>query len=77
MEGLHHDTNIEPTPSVTGDESPISKDIPADTESSKIATTSEIEQNFASAPINKDLSSDNKINLYAQMVRIRRFEERS
>ena len=44
MEGLHHDTNIEPTPSVTDDESPVSKDIPTDTESSKIATTSEIEQ---------------------------------
>ena len=77
MEGLHHDTNIEPTPSVKGDESTVNIDIPADTESPKIAPSSEIEQNFASAPINQDLSSDDKINLYAQMVRIRRFEERS
>ena len=34
-------------------------------------------KNFATAPINKSLSKDEKIDLYRTIVGIRRFEERS
>ena len=34
-------------------------------------------KNFATAPINKSLSKDEKIDLYRMIVGIRRFEERS
>ena len=34
-------------------------------------------KNFATAPINKSLSKDQKIDLYRMIVGIRRFEERS
>ena len=33
--------------------------------------------NFANSPINQSLSSERKIELYTQMVRIRRFEQMS
>jgi pyruvate dehydrogenase E1 component alpha subunit len=36
-----------------------------------------VRENPALAPVNASLSKDNKIDLYRQMVRIRRFEERS
>lgn len=76
MEGLHHDTNLEPTgklskqnveseTSVTANESELDP---------KLSTDSE---DFASAPINSQLSEEKKIELYQQMVQIRRFEERS
>jgi len=76
MEGLHHDTNLEPTgklskqnveskTSVTANESELD---------TKLSTDSE---DFASAPINSQLSEEKKIELYQQMVQIRRFEERS
>ena len=76
MEGLHHDTNLEPTgklskqnveseTSVTANESELDP---------KLLTDSE---DFASAPINSQLSEEKKIELYQQMVQIRRFEERS
>lgn len=38
--------------------------------------TSEAQKAYANEPINKKLSADAKIDLYRQMVRIRRFEER-
>ena len=79
MEGLHHDTNLE-----------LAKELPQsniDNQSSKpdeliSEITTEINPpeettDFANSPVNKELSADQKIDLYEQMVRIRRFEERS
>ena len=79
MEGLHHDTNLE-----------LAKELPEsniDNQSSKpdkliSEITSDINPpeattDFANSPVNKQLSADQKIDLYEQMVRIRRFEERS
>jgi pyruvate dehydrogenase E1 component alpha subunit len=65
MEGLHHDTDFaEPQ---TDSASPPPKQI----------TSGEIANDFSKSPVNQALTPEDKIFYYSQMVRIRRFEERS
>jgi pyruvate dehydrogenase E1 component alpha subunit len=73
MEGLHHDTTLDPTPSKTAD-----KSTDADLESKEeLPQKSESPVDFSKSPANASLSAEEKIDLYENMVRIRRFEERS
>ena len=81
MEGLHHDTNLEPISAAPNDKpteqeaaqpESISPDASIPAQEDNIA-----EDSFASASVNKNLTPEAKIELYEQMVRIRRFEERS
>lgn len=76
MEGLHHDTNLEPTSTSTDAIVDATKD---DTMEKKDSGSTSLEalEDFASHDLNKNLSVEDKIKLYDQMVRIRRFEERS
>ena len=76
MEGLHHDTNLEPTSTSTDAIVDATKD---DTTEKKDSGSTSLEalEDFASHDLNKNLSAEDKIRLYDQMVRIRRFEERS
>ena len=66
MEGLHHDTDLE-----TVSEKPTSTEQNFD----HIGDVSN--GDFSKTAINQSLSSEEKVVLYSQMVRIRRFEERS
>ena len=73
MEGLHHDTILEPEQKKLKKDNDIS-------ESSDIASINMIEgsvKDFSQTEVNKNLSGEDKVNLYEQMIRIRRFEERS
>ena len=73
MEGLHHDTILEPEQKNLKKDNDIS-------ESSDIASVNMIEgsvKDFSQTEVNKNLSGEDKVNLYEQMIRIRRFEERS
>jgi pyruvate dehydrogenase E1 component alpha subunit len=73
MEGLHHDTTLEPTPPKTADQS-----TDAGLESKEeLPQKSESPVDFSKSPANASLSAEEKIDLYENMVRIRRFEERS
>jgi pyruvate dehydrogenase E1 component alpha subunit len=73
MEGLPHDTILdEEKPSPEPDEH-ASPNEPAKQE----VKGEEVSEGFANKPVNQNLLPDSKIYLYAQMVRIRRFEERS
>jgi pyruvate dehydrogenase E1 component alpha subunit len=73
MEGLHHDTTLDPTPPKTAD-----KSADADLESKEeLPQKSESPVDFSKSPANASLSAEEKIDLYENMVRIRRFEERS
>jgi pyruvate dehydrogenase E1 component alpha subunit len=76
MEGLHHDTNLEPTSTSTDAIVDATKD---DTMEKKDSGSTSLEalEDFASHDLNKNLSAEDKIRLYDQMVRIRWFEERS
>ena len=73
MEGLHHDTILD-------EEKPMSKpnepDAPNEPVSQDVKEGVDSE-GFVNKPVNKNLRPDSKIYLYEQMVRIRRFEERS
>ena len=73
MEGLHHDTILDeekPSPKPNEHASP--------NEPAKQEVKGEVEsEGFANKPVNQNLGAESKINLYEQMVRIRRFEERS
>ena len=64
MEGIYHDADLK--------DSPVSEKKTV-VDSPNIAQTSD----FSNLPINLQLDSEEKIRLYSQMVRIRRFEERS
>ncbi len=73
MEGLHHDTILEPEQKNLKKDNDIS-------ESSDIASINMIDgsvKDFSQTEVNKNLSGEYKVNLYEQMIRIRRFEERS
>jgi pyruvate dehydrogenase E1 component alpha subunit len=73
MEGLHHDTTLEPTPPKAADQS-----TDAGLESKEeLSQKSESPVDFSKSPANASLSAEEKIDLYENMVRIRRFEERS
>lgn len=66
MEGLHHDTDLDD----------VSKK-PSSAEQ-KIDNLADVKiSDFSKTAINQALSSEEKVVLYSQMVRIRRFEERS
>lgn len=73
MEGLHHDTTLDSTTPKTAD-----KSADADLESKEeLPQKSESPVDFSKSPANASLSAEEKIDLYENMVRIRRFEERS
>ena len=73
MEGLHHDTTLDPTPPKTADQS-----ADAGLEGKEeLPQKSESPVDFSKSPANASLSAEEKIDLYENMVRIRRFEERS
>ena len=80
MEGLHHDTILE-----DGKDTPPKDPIPPlaeekpDVAEDKLETEELIDGNrdFSSSSMNATLSPEDKIELFNQMVRIRRFEERS
>ncbi len=76
MEGLHHDTNLEPTSTSTDAIVDAKKDDTMEKKDSG-STPLEAPEDFASHDLNKNLSAEDNIRLYDQMVRIRRFEERS
>ena len=66
MEGLHHDTDLE---NVSKKSSSVEQ---------KIDRIDDVDiSDFSKTQINEALSSEEKIVLYSQMLRIRRFEERS
>ena len=66
MEGLHHDTDLE---NVSKKSSSVEQ---------KIDHIDDVDiSDFSKTQINEALSSEEKIVLYSQMLRIRRFEERS
>ena len=67
MEGLHHDTMVD------DQEEPNASIENADSNGSQ----KDREEDFSQSPINAQLSKEDKVALYDQMVRIRRFEERS
>ena len=67
MEGLHHDTMVD------DQEEPNASIENADSNGSQ----KDREEDFTQSPINAQLSKEDKVALYDQMVRIRRFEERS
>lgn len=64
MEGIYHDTDIK---------------VDSNTDTKTVTEDIHTEQSgdFSSLAINSDLGAEEKIRLYSQMVRIRRFEERS
>ena len=73
MEGLHHDTTLDPNPPKVAD-----KPANPDSESKKeVPEKVESQIDFSKSPANTSLSAEEKIDLYEKMVRIRRFEERS
>ena len=65
MEGLHHDTDFAEPQSNTASPPP------------KRNISSEKANDFSKSPANQTLTPEDKILYYSQMVRIRRFEERS
>ena len=73
MEGLHHDTILEPEQKVpkTKTDNPESQN--AETQDSAITAT----KDFSQSEANISLSNEDKFDLYEKMIRIRRFEERS
>ena len=64
MEGIYHDADLNDSTE------PSSDTIPAD-------SLERSDQDFINHPINRELEAEEKIRLYSQMLRIRRFEERS
>ena len=73
MEGLHHDTILEPTKT--------SVEVRQDESSSESTTAIENKESstidFSKSPANLSLSKEEKIELYDKMVEFRKFEERS
>ena len=66
MDGIYHDTNIEDSDGAEPPAKDSNPSLPSDDHS-----------NFLEDPINSSLEPEEKVRLFAQMVRIRRFEERS
>ena len=73
MEGLHHDTILDSDEDITktGDSKSMEED------SAPNAKSNVSEKDFSQSSANISLSKEEKIFLFEQMVRIRRFEERS
>ena len=70
MEGLHHDTIVDEE-----EEDPPIKEQGALVEAEQLDGSRD--EDFSNKPINRDLTPDERVSLFEQMVRIRRFEERS
>ena len=76
MEGLHHDTDLDSTASTPNGGFNASEE-KQEKEAEQVVPSPKFTSNFLDSTINQSLSSQEKIGLYDQMVRIRRFEERS
>ena len=74
MEGLHHDTTLDPTPvdSENNNKTLVSEEVNVNQLTQESSVT-----DFALSPANASLTPEEKVDLYDKMVRIRRFEERS
>ena len=74
MEGLHHDTILDPTPvdSENNNNTTVSEEVNDNQLTEKSSVT-----DYAQSPANALLTPEEKIGLYDKMLRIRRFEERS
>lgn len=73
MEGLHHDTTLEPSTKDSLDKkkgSDLKNEDPT-------PEGDNIIKDFSQSSANRSLTQEDKIDLYEKMVRIRRFEERS
>mgnify|MGYP006079667175 FL=1 len=73
MEGLHHDTILEPEQKVPKSKTDNPESQNAETQDSAITAT----KDFSQSEANISLSNEDKFDLYEKMLRIRRFEERS
>jgi pyruvate dehydrogenase E1 component alpha subunit len=73
MEGLHHDTILEPEQKVPKTKTDNPESHNAETQDSAITAT----KDFSQSEANISLSNEDKFDLYEKMIRIRRFEERS
>ena len=73
MEGLHHDTILEPEQKVPKSKTDNPESQNAETQTSAITAT----KDFSQSEANISLSNEDKFDLYEKMIRIRRFEERS
>ncbi len=73
MEGLHHDTILEPKQKVPKTKTENSESQNTETQASEITAT----KDFSQSEANISLSNEDKLDLYEKMIRIRRFEERS
>jgi pyruvate dehydrogenase E1 component alpha subunit len=76
MEGLHHDTDLDSTTKTSNGSFNASEKIQVK-ETDEVVPKKKSSPNFLDSAINQSLSSQEKVGLYDQMVRIRRFEERS
>ena len=76
MEGLHHDTDLEST-QMPGEKENVSNEEKTAQNLSQDSHSPVGSSDYSSDPVNTALTSEQKIELYEQMVRIRRFEERS
>ena len=72
MEGLHHDTMLEGNENKKGQDAEV-ESLPQNSHENP----DESKTDYSTFPVNKELSIEAKIDLFRQMVRIRRFEERS
>ena len=73
MEGLHHDTILEPEQKTPQDKIDNSDSKDVVTPSSETSNP----KDFSQTEANISLSNEDKRGLYEKMIRIRRFEERS
>jgi len=73
MEGLHHDTILEPSAT----DSDKKKGDPKLEEKEKALPNQKSAEDFSTSSANQSLSAEDKVDLYEKMLRIRRFEERS
>ena len=73
MEGLHHDTILEPS----AKDSAQKKEDPNIEEKKEALSNQESAIDFSTSSANQSLSAEDKVDLYEKMLRIRRFEERS
>lgn len=74
MEGLHHDTILDPTPK---DSENNNKPLVNEEVNPKQLIEESHATDYAQSKANASLTPEDKVNLYDKMVRIRRFEERS
>ena len=73
MEGLHHDTILEPEQKAPKTNTDNTENQATETQASEISVT----KDFSQSEANISLSNEEKLDLYEKMIRIRRFEERS